>query len=602
MSNVKKSNIMSRFLLTVSMFLSLAFLNVACDNEEFNEASQDGAVEVSFVVDVDALTSTRAISDGTGATQLMYAVFDENDQVIIPKVVMDNVSTLLSDKGFDMTISLPKGNVYRVVFWAQNPNCTAYSVSDDMKVTIDYTGINNDELRDAFYAYTEQFKVENVNSTIFVVLKRPFAQVNVGAFPFDMEHAQDGGVDVTKSSASIKAVPNSINLLDGTTEGMVDIEYSFSAKPSEELLVDVDEDGTDEEYDYLSMSYLLANPEGTLHEMSFIFTNEDETKQVEFKDGLETVPVKRNWRTNIVGQILTGNVAFNIKVDPVYDGDTINSGGLHYSFSEDTEIKDKVFAFNTNEWATFTSENNSLLTFENVTFSGAVQYIAFGDYMKRDGKVVVPFRNSLTNVVAKDMVVTHSKGITNVEPIDYMAPLIFLRGESTITDCVFTGATCKEDLLYEDYWGDYHEVLPYDCGVPNDCNAMFTGCTIGRMYAWSHSQVTIENSKVDYIRCSTHNQTKPDAHLTIGAGAEVGTIVVTSSGMAKRYKDENGKTHWDPNNMWAPSLIIKAGATVDVLDMNGRSRYDSKGNLDVVIEEGAIVKQILNEDVPAATE
>ena len=36
--------------------------------------------------------------------------------------------------------------------------------------------------------------------------------------------------------------------------------------------------------------------------------------------------------------------------------------------------------------------------------------------------------------------------------------------------------------------------------------------------------------------------------------------------------------------------------------MNGRSRYDSKGNLDVVIEEGAIVKQILNEDVPAATE
>ena len=102
---LKKSNIMSRFLLTVSMFLSLAFLNVACDNEEFNEAPQDGVAEVSFVIDVDALTSTRAISDGTGATQLMYAVIDENDQVIIPKVVMDSVSTLLSDNGFDMTIS-----------------------------------------------------------------------------------------------------------------------------------------------------------------------------------------------------------------------------------------------------------------------------------------------------------------------------------------------------------------------------------------------------------------------------------------------------------------------------------------------------------------
>ena len=199
------------------------------------------------------------------------------------------------------------------------------------------------------------------------------------------------------------------------------------------------------------------------------------------------------------------------------------------------------------------------------------------------------------------MVITHGKGITNVQPLDYMAPLFFLRGVTTVKNSKFTGATSVAPE-WEDINGDLHEVLPYDCGVPNDCNAMFTGCTIGRMYAWSHSQVTIENSKVDYIRCSTHNQTKPEARLTIGEGAEVGTIFVTSSGMAKKYKDENGKTHWDPNNAWAPSLIIKAGATVDVLDMNGRSRYDSNGNLDVVIEEGAIVKQILNEDVPAATE
>jgi hypothetical protein len=28
--------------------------------------------------------------------------------------------------------------------------------------------------------------------------------------------------------------------------------------------------------------------------------------------------------------------------------------------------------------------------------------------------------------------------------------------------------------------------------------------------------------------------------------------------------------------------------------MNGRSRYDSNGNLDVIIEEGAVVEQIIN--------
>ena len=307
------------------------------------------------------------------------------------------------------------------------------------------------------------------------------------------------------------------------------------------------------------------------------------------------MPIQRNWRTNIVGQILTGDISFNIKVDPIYENEQVHSGGLYYNFTEDTLIEDKVFAFNTNEAATFTSENNNKLTFNNVTFSGKVQYIAFGDYIKKDGKVVVPFTNELNNVVAKDMMITHSKGITNVEPIDYMAPLIFLRGESVINDCVFTGAYCRPDLpLYEDYWKDLHEVLPYDCGVPNDGVATFNNCEISRMYAWSHVKITILNSHIEYIRCSTHNQTMKDSHLTIGEGTEVDTIFVSSSNMAKKYKDEAGNYHWDPSNMWSPSLIIKSGAKVKVLDMNGRSRYDSNGNLDVIIEEGAVVEQIIN--------
>ena len=202
-----------------------------------------------------------------------------------------------------------------------------------------------------------------------------------------------------------------------------------------------------------------------------------------------------------------------------------------------------------------------------------------------DEKILNPklVRNEISR--AKDMMITHSKGITNVEPIDYMAPLIFLRGESVINDCVFTGAYCRPDLpLYEDYWKDLHEVLPYDCGVPNDGVATFNNCEISRMYAWSHVKITILNSHIEYIRCSTHNQTMKDSHLTIGEGTEVDTIFVSSSNLAKRYKDEEGNTHWDPSNMWSPSLIIKSGAKVKVLDMNGRSRYDSNGNLDGGLE------------------
>ena len=141
-----------------------------------------------------------------------------------------------------------------------------------------------------------------------------------------------------------------------------------------------------------------------------------------------------------------------------------------------------------------------------------------------------------------------------------------------------------------------HEVIPYDCGVPNGCIATFNSCTIDALYAWSHSQITIYDSQLKHIRCSTHNHSEADAHLTIGAGTVVDKIVVTSSISGKYAKGEDGKNHWvdNPGSRVAPSLIIKSGATVDVLDMNGRKYYDKDGNLDVIIEDGAIVKEIIN--------
>ena len=110
-------------------------------------------------------------------------------------------------------------------------------------------------------------------------------------------------------------------------------------------------------------------------------------------------------------------------------------------------------------------------------------------------------------------------------------------------------------------------MLPYDCGIPNNCSAVFENCTVDRLYAWSHSQVTLNNSTLKYIRCSTHKKSYDKAHLTIGPGTVVDEIVVSSSGLAK---------------------FVRSGATVKKLDLNGRPDED------VLIEGGAIVQEILN--------
>lgn len=558
-------------------------LSWSCSHELDGPNGEGAEVEVNFVLELEGALETRAISDGTGADQLSWAIFSEAGELIHAKTVKDNVTGLLTESGHSIAVSLAKGKTYKAVFWAQNPECTAYTVSEDMKVTVDYEGLNNDETRDAFFASSEPFTVSG-STSVSVTLKRPFAQVNVGAYPWDLQYAQESGNDVQMSGAVIKNVADCINLFDGSLEGDVEVAYSLAAVPQEDLMVDVDENGQKEMYEYLSMSYVLASPEGTTHAMAFTFADASGNGAFEFSQGLGAVAIQRNWRTNIVGQILTGDISFNIKIDPSYEGETLNSAGLYYNFTDDTLIEDKLFAFNTPEAATFTTENNNLLTVNNVEFAGKVQFIAFGEY--RDKGNYVEFTNNLTNVTAKDMVVTHSVGIANVETVDYMAPLIFLRGVTTLENCEFTGTTSLAPDK-KDYNGKMHPVLPYDCGVPNGCEAIFNNSKVDRLYAWSHAKITLNNTAVKYIRCSTHNHSEPDAHLTIGAGTVVDEIMVTSTGLAKFVKIDGVKTL--VAEYWSPSLVIKSGATVKKLDMNGRTMDDVK------IEAGATVVEIVNQ-------
>jgi hypothetical protein len=298
--------------------LAVMLFVTACSQ---NEPQQDEAL-VTFSVGVEDANITRAYSDGTTANQLIYSIFNEDGtKVIISKVTENNLTDLL--EGHTVTVSLAKGHTYTAVFWAQNSACKAYTISEDMHVTIDYTGLNNDETRDAFFAVSEPFTVNN-NLSQDVILKRPFAQINVGAYEYDYTYAKENKLNVTLSSATITDVPSVINLYDGSVSQPVNVEYTLNNIPTgdnEKLHVDVNKDGEKEYYRYLSMCYILADPVGSTHTMSFKFKDIENDKLVGFSEGLENVPTKRNWRTNLVGQILTGPANFLVIIDPTYDGE-----------------------------------------------------------------------------------------------------------------------------------------------------------------------------------------------------------------------------------------------------------------------------------------
>ena len=315
-------------------------LATSCQKDELDAVQTGNEATVSFTLGVEGGVQTRAISDGLTANRLVYAVFDEEGNRITTIAKVDK------DANFPTTenITLAKGQTYKVAFWAQNSATSAYVLDDDMNLTIDYTNsANNDENRDAFFK-TETFTVTG-DAQIDVVLKRPFAQINVGVTKADWDAAVASGIEIATSKVVIKNAFTNMDLIDGSVSGETEVVYDFGATPkssNEVLKVDLDKDGTAEEYHYLSMSYILVDAQkSTLQDLYFTF-HPTSGNDIVFDEGLNNVPVQRNWRTNIIGQILTGNIDFNISIDPIYDGEYNNGtavpvelNGVYYSTIED---------------------------------------------------------------------------------------------------------------------------------------------------------------------------------------------------------------------------------------------------------------------------
>ena len=178
--------------LMLSMMAIAAVFATSCQKDLVEGG--EGTSTVSFSVGSPEI-ATRAFSDGTTATVLQYAVYNEDGTKYFDKLTSSktiNIST-------NVDLQLTTGETYTVIFWAAAPNAP-YTVDFANKtMTASYAGLSNDENRDAFYAkYT--FTVKGTQ-TETVELKRPFAQLNIGTS--DFEAAKDAGFDATQSMVTV---------------------------------------------------------------------------------------------------------------------------------------------------------------------------------------------------------------------------------------------------------------------------------------------------------------------------------------------------------------------------------------------------------------
>ena len=258
---------------------------------------------------------TRSIGDGQTATKLTYAVYEAGSTTPLltsgsegaPAVEFVNLQAQLS-------LRLVTGKSYDFLFWADaygDDESSPYDIDFEAQtLTVDYSGaMSNDERRDGFYAVVRNLAVEADRPVSrSVMLTRPFAQLNVGTEESDMTAAVADGLraETLQTWMEVASVNRCLNLMDGTTSDPTTAMFGAQAVPAGTLSVDGNT------YVYLSVNYLLAGTDRGSVDCAFGFSDGSKSGSRSFS----SVPVQRNYRTNVVGEILTsgtGAVVMSVK-------------------------------------------------------------------------------------------------------------------------------------------------------------------------------------------------------------------------------------------------------------------------------------------------
>lgn len=324
--------------------LTAMMLITSCENEELMKQTQAGDLaQVSVRVTTPELgVGTRAFGDGAKEMHLHYAVYnvqkDGNGQEVLTFLDELTPATPPTFTGnTTVELQLVTGNTYKVICWADNAKApyTLHWEDEDGNanptMTIDYSNVtSNNEDYDAFYAWREIY-VENTTS-VHLDLERPFAQLNIGTD--DIIEASKAGYTLKETQVTVPTY-KTLNLWNGEVSDAVTATFSFADYPNYEKNDDIAPYGLKPAntegyekfpatgYEYMAMNYILRPNQKDLADVTLKFKSENEldaVKEYTYKD----VPLRRNYRTNIYGQLITGNVDVKVTIDPIFD-DAYNS-------------------------------------------------------------------------------------------------------------------------------------------------------------------------------------------------------------------------------------------------------------------------------------
>ncbi|MCM1370103.1 MAG: right-handed parallel beta-helix repeat-containing protein [Candidatus Amulumruptor caecigallinarius] len=292
---------------------------ISCASDNPSMPDNDG--NVKFTAKLANVPQTRAFGQGDQAVDLTVLVYSYDTRLQKYNYLISRTATF---HNLQATVDVPlvDGMKYDIVFFASRGNSVYSLDAEKGTMQIDYSKMNlYNEAGEKYYdddCFYKVLKDYTVSGDENVTLTRPVAQINIGAN--DQEKAiaaADGKFKNGIVSRVTLPVYSKMDLLSGKAMGTCE-QVGFTKKEYNDALAN--EGFVVDGYKYLDYCYALVESEGQMENLRYeAFNSIDATQPVVAID-VPNVPVKRNYRTNIYGTLLTGSTNWTIDIDNNWDG------------------------------------------------------------------------------------------------------------------------------------------------------------------------------------------------------------------------------------------------------------------------------------------
>ena len=291
--------------------VALIALAASCSKDAAEAPAVNGDAQVTFSVELPGVVS-RATNDGTTAVDLYCAVYSNDPQAQTPLFVK---TAQMQDRKATISMELVADQIYDLVFWAQSPY-SGYTLDWAAKqINLNYTNPEDGSVedRDAFIYIWHDLEVKgSINQPVKLV--RPFAQINVGLSEGQLTKAANAGFDLAQVQVAAKTY-NAISVAEGQgvpAGNQIDVVFKATANKSDIMTIN------NKDYNWVSFNYVLPNAaQSELQDIKIDFysTANAQINVPKFTN----VPVERNHRTNILGDLLTDPAKFEVVILPGFE-------------------------------------------------------------------------------------------------------------------------------------------------------------------------------------------------------------------------------------------------------------------------------------------